>query len=354
MRSKLTLTITVVLAAMLWLVPAAGAQLELYASNGQGAETGFVQGAANTVSVRGSIDPASGGTTVLVRQIDIFHACPSAQGSEAPVLSEFIFWVGSNAELPKAAVFGGINSAQPSTRFCIYSYWQSTSPGPDNPDTTDVQDVNFRIPTDTLSWFSVASATSPEYPYFALAGSSETASPVMLAFVNQKTSCPANYPGGSNSLVLGTPPAGSFSFDGEARVKAGFWRACSYFQVGVTSLLAGQSEFSRSPRSGWVPRYKFKRGTLRRKKGRWQLGATRCRIETSCRITLEARSGKKLLARGSAKGKAGSKKQVKLTLKPTSAGKKALRRSRSVKVRVTATSVIDLSEVDRRVTVRLR
>lgn len=353
MRTKLTLTITTALLAMLWLVPGAGAQLQLFASTPAGAETGFVLGGNNIISLRGSVDAPSGGQWVKVRQVSAGAICPTPLGSETVVHHEFMVYLAGNQALPAVNVSSGVRSSERDTRFCIYSYFDVAPGGEHAPNVSYHQDATFRNPADSLSWFSINSATSPELPFYAFNGSSETGNPLLVAFVSQRAACPANFPGGPGALNLGVPATTNFSFTGDANVQAGFWRACGYFQIGAATILAKDTTFSRTPRGGWVPKYKFKRGTLRRKGGRWELGTVTCRIESACRVTLEATYRGKLLARGTAKGKAGSKRKIKLKLKPTSAGKKAVRR-KAVKVSITATSVIDFSEVDRRVKVRLR
>ncbi len=343
MRTKFTLIpLAAVLCALSYATPAS-AQIELFASTPNGAATDFVLGASNIVSLRGTLDAPSGGQTLKVRQVDSDQSCPTATGNTVPIRSTFTAYVGSQGELPKINVSSAIDSSARTSRFCIYAYYDVAPGGEANPNTSYSQLITFRDAADSFNWFDVASATSPELPYFAFSGHSETRSAILVSFVPQRGGCPATFPGGPGAINFGPPSDYDFLLHGQASVAIGFWRACGYFQVGSTTVLGKDTKFSRAPRGGWRPGYNIKKGTLRAKRGAWSIGTASC--PGTCRISIVAKKGSKILARGSSRG-------GRLSIKANAAGRKAAKRG--VKARVTLTSTIDQSIVSRSAKVTLR
>lgn len=345
-KSRITLSIFFGLATLLIVAGSASAQVEVYATNTAGAATDFVYGQTNSASLRGTLDPPSGGEWVKVRQVAAASNCPSALGSEVPVLASFMTYVPAGNPVSVIGASTALVSSQRSTRLCIYTYWDVNGLGEANPNSTYSQVINFRDSKDTLAWFNVASAVAPELPYLAITGDAENLGAPTVAFIAQGESCPASFTGSGNSLAFPAPSTRDFIVSSDVPVAVGFWRACAYFTSAGGAPLAGETVFSRAPRGGWKPKYKLAKGKLRAKSGKVKLGTATC--PGACRIQVVAKAGKKTLAKGTATGSG----KIKLSAKLTSAGKNAARRG--VKAKFTLTSVIDESTTSKSARLRLR
>lgn len=336
-RVRITLFLCCALSALALFAASAGAQVEVYATDGVGAPTDFVFGQSNTLALRGTPDVAQP-SYAIIRGIDAASSCPASEGAAAaPYAFESYIDPGSPISVP--SVVSGVFDKYRDVRFCVYIYlnnaifWGSYS-----------QVAHFRDPVSSVKWLDVASATSPELPYFSMTGVAEIPGTPAVSFVDANASCPASFAGG-NSLTY-SASGGSYTVFGEVPVGIGFWRACGYFQDGSGAPLAAQATFSRAPRGGWKPRYKLVKGKLRAKRGKLTLGSATC--PGLCAITFVAKQGKKTLAKGSVSGPG----QLKLNAKLTAAGKTAARRGKQV--RFTLTSTIDESTVNKTVKLRLR
>lgn len=344
MRTRKTI-ISLTASALLLLATAgaASAQVELYATDSVGSPSEFVIGGANNVSLRGTLDAPSGGQTMLVRQVAAASSCPSPQGNEVPVLSSFQAYAGPSSPLPRIGVFNGIDSSQASSRFCIFVYYDVAPGGIDNPNTSYSQVVNFRSPADSVRWFDVASAVTPDLPYMAMSGSSETAGTPAVSIVTSGAACPAVRPGAALEFA---GEHGSFSVSGELASGIGFWRACAYVGPVGSGPLLKEATFSHAPRGGWRPKYKTVKTAPRAKGGSLRIGSATC--PGPCKVTIRANhKGKTLL-----KGLVGGTGKLKMTAKLTSAGKRAAKRRQ--KITVVLTSTIDESTVIKRVKLKLR
>lgn len=344
-RTRITLLIAFALVLPLLAAATASAQVEVYATDPAGAPTDFVLGETNVASLRGTLDPPSGGEWVKVRQVAAASNCPSALGSEVSVLAEFMVYVPAGNPVSVIGASNALVSSQSSTRLCIYTYWDINGLGEANPNSTYSQLINFRSAQNKVAWLDVASAVSPELPYMSMTGDAENLGAPALSFVAQGESCPSGFSGGPGALTFPAPSSRNFTVFGEVPVAVGFWRACAYFLPSAGAPLAAETVFSRAPKGGWKPKYKLAKGTLRAKKSKLTLGSARC--PGPCTITIVAKKGKKTLAKGSIKGSG----KLKLRAKLTSAGKQAARRGARAKFSIT--SVIDESTASKSTRLRL-
>lgn len=354
-RSRTITTIfSTALLGLALLVPGAQARVELYASDALGNPADFVLGAVNTVSLRGTPDPPSGGETIEVRQVEGAQNCPLVTDRTTPVASQFQAYIHAGASVHMPNVFSGVHSGYRQSKFCVYSYWDvDPGVGPDTPSETYSQLVTFRDPADSVSWFDVASAESPERPFAVMLGSAEQNGAPSISVVRQGERCPASFVATAGSAVFPAPGRIGFSVWGELMVTTGFWHACAYLQSASGAPLLAETDFSRSPRGGWRPSYKLKR-TLKARGSSWAIGSVTC--PGPCSISAVAKRGSRTLAKatGRVTKMASSKrtKALKLKLKATAAGRKAARSG--ITARVTLTSTVDDSEVERVVKLRLR
>lgn len=342
------LTVTAALALALALPGAAAAQIEIYATSASGAATDFVFGHPNTVSLRGTLDAPSGGQTIKVRQVAADQSCPSATGNEVTDVANFVAWVPPGDPVNVNAVSSSIYPNYRDARFCIYVYFQYGGGGEANPNTSYSQVVHFRDPGGSVSWFDVASATSPGVPFFALVGRNELQSGASVAVVPAASKCPSSDPGGAGHVTIAPSGAVDFTGFGDVAVPVGFWRGCAYVPGGSASVLAAEATFSRAPKRGWRPRYKLVRGSVRLKGGRLALGSANCPGPCSVKITATAGGRRVASGRVASSGRG----TLRLKLKATAAGRALARRGVAAKVRLT--SVIDLNESVKRVKLRLR
>ncbi|MFT4049776.1 MAG: hypothetical protein QM648_08060 [Solirubrobacterales bacterium] len=328
--------------ATLALAGTASAQIEVYASTAGGAATDFVYGRANTVSLRGSLDPATGGETIKVRQVRVTDSCPTATGTNVTILSTFTAYVAPGT-LPIVAAANNLYSGDRDSRLCIYAYYDSAPGGEANPNKSYSQDIHFRDPGGSVTWFDVASAVSPDLPYFSLIGSNELQSGEGISFVPVDTTCPETYVGGSGAMTFPAAATSSVIDYGQISVSTGFWRACAYFLGGP---LAAQDTFSRAPKGGWKPKYALKK-KIKIKSGKIALGSVKC--PGPCTVMVKATNAKgKKLASGTASGIG----KIAVGTKVTSAGRKAAKRH--VKAKFIVTTVIDESTATKTVKLKLR
>jgi hypothetical protein len=304
----------------------------------------FVFGQSMTLGLHGApsqINDAGTGSFVYARGFPEPTTCPDNKDSGGPVYAiEGFVRVDGTSDAVSPGYPAVVNSMR-DVRFCFYEY-----SGRPEPPLTYSQVVHFRDPSGSFSWFEVTSADSPERPYLAASGHSETGGAPQFAFVPVDQQCPATFPAGGLSVSFASTGVGNFVKAVSAPVGVGFWRACGYIQGPSTSPLLAQSTFSLAPRGGWKPSYALSRGSLRAKAGRYQLGSATC--PATCSLQVVAKSGKKTLASGRVSGDG----KLSLSAKLSSAGRKAVKRG--VKATVTVTAEIDASQTSKSVKLKLR
>lgn len=317
----------------------AGAQLEVYGSDSGGNPRDLVFQRENTVSIRGTLDPPSGGETIEVRMIDPSQSCPAAADNSTPVLLKFTAWVSAASGGKVANVASNIPSNIRDARFCIYAYYELAGGGYGNPNTTYSHLVHFRDATSAVSRLEAVSSVSPGLSYVTMTGIAENHGLPSVSFVPIGSACPASFQGGGRSIVFLAPEGLNFTVYREFAVPTGFWRACGYVQSGGSAALAAQTIFSRAPKGGWKPKYSLKKGSIKKKGGKWTVGSVKC--PGPCSIELVARRGSKVIGRGSVSGSG----KLALAIAATGGGGKA---------KISIASSIDQSDASRTIKLKLR